>query len=126
MPDTMDIHELGKDLQFIGSQLQTIRNLSKGNAIDYSVAPYDNDMRLLEHLLDANINSGLDAYNKQKQEEATPPCPHIEVTTAFATEKPIKTSGCEKDFLVSCSECNEELYRLSAYGRHIVSLIPTY
>lgn len=117
----MDIHELGKDLQFVGSQLQTIRNLSKGNAIDYSVAPHDNDMRLLEYLLDAEINVGLD---KRKQEQAKSPCPHKEITTAYVTGKPIATGGYEKDFLVSCSECNEELYRLSAYGRHITSLIP--
>lgn len=120
----MDIHELGKDLQFIGSQLQTIRNLSKGNAIDYSVAPHDNDMYLLTHLLDTNITSGLDARNERKKEEATTPCPHPEVTTAYVTGKPIATGGNEKDFLVRCSECNEELYRLSAYGRHITSLIP--
>ena len=120
----MDIHELGRDLQFVGSQLQTIRNLSKGNAIDYSVAPYDNDMYLLTHLLDANINSGLDAHKKRKKEETTPPCPHTEVTTAYVTGKTVATGGNEKDFLVSCSECNEELFRLSIYGRHLTSLIP--
>lgn len=56
----MDIHELGKDLQYVGSQLETIRNLSKGNAIDYSAAPYDNDMYLLTHLLDREIVEELD------------------------------------------------------------------
>lgn len=56
----MDIHALGKDLQYVGGQLETIRSLSKGNAIDYSVAPYDSDMYLLNHLLDEKINEGLD------------------------------------------------------------------
>lgn len=57
-------------------------------------------------------------------EDDTEPCPHKLITTAFVTGKSIKNGAKEKDFLVSCSDCDEELFRISAYGRQIASLIP--
>lgn len=62
----MDFYEFGKELSYIGSQLQTIRNLSKGKAIDFTNPPYDNDTHLIQHLLDKEIIHGLDERKQEK------------------------------------------------------------
>lgn len=55
----MDLYEFGRDMTYIGSLLATIRNLSKGKAIDFNLAPYDNDVFLLQYLLDEEIKKHL-------------------------------------------------------------------
>lgn len=65
----MDIHQLGKDLQYIGTLLATIRNLSKGNDIDFHQAPYDNDQYLLEYLLDKEIIKRIDKRNQLSKQK---------------------------------------------------------
>ena len=51
----MDFFEFGKDIKYIGDLLETIRKASKGSAIDFTKAPYDNDVILIQHLLHEKI-----------------------------------------------------------------------
>jgi hypothetical protein len=51
----MDFFNIGGEIKHIGDLLETIRTLSKGQLIDYTIHPYDNDAVLLQYILNDKI-----------------------------------------------------------------------
>lgn len=51
-------------------------------------------------------------------------CEHKELTLVFAAGAKMPNGGIEKDFVVSCCDCKEDLFRIPARGRNITNLLP--
>ncbi len=49
-------------------------------------------------------------------------CEHKAIVLSNTIGKKLATGGYEVDFLVQCSNCNKELFRVSEYKREIVNL----
>jgi hypothetical protein len=51
-------------------------------------------------------------------------CEHKHIAVVFAAGKELDSGGIEKDLVVDCSDCHEELFRMSVYHKQIFNLLP--
>lgn len=51
-------------------------------------------------------------------------CQHLNILLVYTEGQRLKSGGCEKDLLVSCADCQDEIHRMSTYGKQVINLLP--
>jgi hypothetical protein len=114
----LDFYELGKEMKYIGTLLQTIRNLSKGHSIDFRKPPYDKDHILLGHLLGEKMNVLYELQAaKSSKKEKNELMNIYQILTEIVEHKKETNFNIMKDFIESL-ELNE-LIELKSFSKEL-------